>query len=283
MAIRFIKAEDIIPPLTREIGKIAFEPDPGVLPMLQKAQAEEESELTRDILSALCKNIEIARLERIPLCQDTGTLVVFAELGIEAMIEGGTLHEILNQAMHLVHEQFYFRASMLGDSLYERQNTKDNTPVILHLEQVEGDKLKLIFGLKGGGAENMSRLKMFYPSADEREITEFVLETVKLAGSKACPPFIIGIGIGGNFESCALMAKRALFDPLDKNNPNPIYAELERTILQQVNEIGIGAMGMGGRLTALGVKIRTAPCHIASLPVGVNLQCHSHRHSEVTI
>ncbi|MCK9310208.1 MAG: fumarate hydratase, partial [Candidatus Cloacimonetes bacterium] len=177
----------------------------------------------------------------------------------------------------------YLRASVLTDPLLNRVNSGNNCPAIVHTKIVAGEKLHLHIAQKGGGAENMSRLKMFNPSACPCDVVDYAVETVFLAGSKACPPLIVGIGIGGNFEQCALLAKEALFDNLDARNPEPVYEKLEEDILAAINLTGIGAQGMGGKLTALAVHIKTAPCHIASLPVAVNLQCHSHRHLKFTI
>ncbi len=283
MTIRRLHSADILSRIIPEIGRIASEPDPLILTFMQQALQEEASEISRDVLISLCENISIAKQDKIPACQDTGTLVVFAELGREICLVDFTLQEILNQAMQQAQKDFYLRASMVADPLFDRINSGNNTPVILHLDQVEGDRLKLVFGLKGGGAENMSRIKMFTLADRQKAISDFVLETVLLAGSKACPPLVIGIGIGGNLETCAILAKRALFDPLDQENPDPNYAMLEKEILKKVNETGIGAMGMGGKNTAFAVKLRSAPCHIASFPIAVNLQCHSHRHAELII
>jgi fumarate hydratase subunit alpha len=185
--------------------------------------------------------------------------------------------------MAIAQKKFFLRASLLSDPLFARNNTGNNTPVTLHLSQVPGDQLKLLMAQKGGGAENMSRLKMFNPSANDQDIAEFVVETVKRAGAKACPPLVVGLGIGGNFETCALLANRALFDPLNSPNPAEFYARMEQELLEKINATEIGAQGMGGVSTCLAVKIRTAECHIASLPVAVNLQCHAHRHIEISI
>ncbi len=283
MPLRIIKADLIESELIKAIGSITFEPDPDILPTLLRCQKEETSELAKDVLNCLVENVHCAKEDSIPLCQDTGTLVVFIQLGSNVHIEGASLNKIVNMALEKAYEKYYLRASQVIDPLYKRINTANNTPAIIHLRLTEGDQIRILIGQKGGGAENMSRLKMFPPSASEDDIVAYVLETVQLAGSKACPPLVVGIGIGGNFESCALLAKEALFQPLQHPNPHPEYNMLEQRILKVINESGIGPQGMGGHTTALAVHILTAPCHIASLPVAVNLQCHAHRHTEITI
>lgn len=283
MPIRTIYPLDIIQKVVQAIGEITFEPDPCIKAIIDNARIIEESESAKDILGIIEENIQVANEDRIPLCQDTGTLIVFASLGNEVCIHNSTLQDILNEAARQASQLYYLRASLVNDPLFNRINTKDNTPVILHLEQVLGDRLELHIAQKGGGAENMSRIKMFTPSATRGDLIDFVLETVRIAGSKACPPIIVGIGIGGNFETSAMLAKRALFDPLDQDNPNQEYAGLERDILKVINETGIGPAGMGGLTTAMAVKIKVSACHIASLPVSVNLQCHAHRHCCLTI
>jgi len=283
MPSRTLYPEDIIPIVVQAIAKISFQPDAFIKTFIKSSILKEESELAKDILGILCENTKIATEDRIPLCQDTGTLVVFASMGNELSIGHSTLQEILDEAARQASQEYYLRRSIVSDPLVDRRNTQDNTPVILHLDQVGGDKLELHIAQKGGGAENMSRIKMFTPSANRNDVIDFVLETVRIAGSKACPPIIVGIGIGGNFETSALLAKRALFDPLDQENPNPEYARLEKDILKAINATGLGPAGMGGLTTAMAVKIRVMACHIASLPVSVNLQCHAHRHCRITI
>ncbi len=281
MPVRHLKADDIIHRIVETIGHITYFNDPQVKSLLQQGLQEEKQELPRDVLHTILSNLELSPRCEIPLCQDTGSLVVFAEMGNELYLDE-TLHGILNRAMSIAQNKYFLRASQLSDPLFARRNTGDNTPVILHMSIVRGNRLKLMIAQKGGGAENMSRLKMFTPSAGVQEIGDFVVETVNLAGAKACPPLIVGLGLGGNFETCASLAKRALFDPLDVPNPQSEYAKLELELLERINATGIGAQGMGGRTTCLAVKIRTAPCHIASLPAAVNLQCHAHRHAEIT-
>lgn len=279
---RYLRAEDIVNRVVEAIGFITFHPDPMIETLLQNCLLKEKKELPRDVIHTIISNIQLSPDCGIPLCQDTGSLVVFAELGSALSLEED-LSSTLNEAMAIAQKKFFLRASLLSDPLFARNNTGNNTPVTLHLSQVPGDQLKLLMAQKGGGAENMSRLKMFNPSANDQDIAEFVVETVKRAGAKACPPLVVGLGIGGNFETCALLAKRALFDPLNSPNPAEFYARMEQELLEKINATEIGAQGMGGVSTCLAVKIRTAECHIASLPVAVNLQCHAHRHIEISI
>ncbi len=250
---------------------------------IAKAAQTETSAVARDILQTLIQNQKIASRERIPLCQDTGSLVVFAEVGADLHIEGMTLYEAINEAVRKAWTRLYLRASVTSDPLFGRENTRDNTPAIVHSEIVSGDRLRLRIAQKGGGAENMSALRMFTPGATPEDIIQFVTETVSIAGGKPCPPIIIGIGIGGNFETCALLAKKALFVPLGAPHPEPDYACLERDIVSSVNATGIGPQGLGGNTTALAVHILHAPCHIASLPVAINIQCHAHRHGSIEL
>jgi fumarate hydratase subunit alpha len=283
MPYRYVSHETIASELATAIKYITFNPDPDLPAKLKLALNNESNPLSREILNCMLQNIELSPAREIPLCQDTGTLVVFAEIGNQCIIEGLPLPEIINETLKKVSAELYLRPSILQDPLFRRENTGNNAPAIVHLSLVEGDKIRLQIAQKGGGAENMSRLKMFTPSANAAEIMNFAVETVVLAKGNACPPVIIGIGIGGNFETCALLAKKAILQPLYNNNPIEEYALLEKDILNRVNETGIGVQGMGGKTTALAVHILTAPCHIASLPVAVNLQCHSHRHIEIII
>jgi len=283
MAYRYVSCETIESELANAIKYITFTPDPELPARLKNALANETSEISKDILNCMLKNIELAPKIEIPLCQDTGTLVVFAEIGNQCIIEGPPLTEIINETLIKVSKELYLRPSIVKDPLLQRENTGNNAPAIVHISIIKGDKIKLHIDQKGGGAENKSRLQMFTPSASSEDIKNFVVETVTLAGGNACPPLIIGIGIGGNFETCALLAKKAILQPLSKKNPLKEYAILEQEILESVNATGIGVQGLGGKTTALVVHILTAPCHIASLPVAVNLQCHSHRHMELVI
>ena len=281
--MRIVSAATIEAAIIEAIGQISYCPDPGIKPALQRALKEEHEPLAIDVLNTILENLSAAEEDKIPLCQDTGSLVVFAEIGNEVVIEGETLDEIVNNALIQATQKYGLRRSILNDPLYNRQNSENNAPAIIHVHLTKNAKIRMVLAQKGGGAENMSQLKMMNPSATEDDIISFVVRTVIEAGGRACPPLVIGVGIGGNFEDVALLAKRALMRPLGEPNPDPRYAELEHKILIAVNETGVGAQGLGGKCTALGLQIEVAPCHIASLPVAVNLQCHAHRHIEIEI
>jgi fumarate hydratase subunit alpha len=247
-----------------------------------KTAAKKETGLPAKILNLCVKNAEIAKKELIPLCQDTGTAIIFAEVGDKLFIDG-SLEEALQLGVKQGYEEGYLRKSIVADPLFTRANTKDNTPAIVHINFCKGDKLKLTLLLKGAGAENMSALKMFAPCSDIADIKKFILHTVKSAGAKACPPLVIGVGIGGNFEQCPLLAKKALTRAAGKNNKDKRYAVLEQELLAAINALNIGPQGLGGKTTALAVNIEFAPCHMASLPVAVNIGCHSNRHITKTL
>ncbi len=281
--MRIIEAETIINAIVQQITRITYHCDPEVLKLISSARDRETDVLGKDVLEAILQNNQLAAETHIPLCQDTGTTVIFAELGHEVLIAGACLQELTDEAIRRAQSSCPLRASIVKEPLFDRNNTQDNSPVVLHLSQVRGDTLRLRIAQKGGGAENMSFLTMFSPAADFLQIGAAIVEGVLLSGSKACPPLIIGIGIGGNFERCAILAKQALLEPLGRLNHHPDYAELEQNILQEVNQKGSGAQGLGGSLTALAVHILHEPCHIASLPVAVNLQCHAHRHAEIVL
>ena len=233
-----------------------------------------------NLIRLILKNAKIASKGEYPLCQDTGSTVVFAEIGEDIHIEGN-INEAVNEGVRKGYKEGYLRKSIVSNPLLNRKNTGDNTPAILHLSIVKGDKIKLKVLLKGGGAENASRLKMFTPADGKEEIIDFIKQSVKEAGGKACPPYILGIGIGGDFEQCAFLAKKAL--TRNRANSKKSCALLEKEILREVNSLGIGAQGLGGKVTALSVYVESAPCHMASLPVAVNICCHSHRIKEGVI
>lgn len=249
---------------------------------LEEAYAKEESPTGRDVLKQILANAEIAAAEQMPMCQDTGVAVVFLEVGQEVAITGGYLYDAVNEGVKKGYTEGYLRKSMVGDPL-KRQNTGDNTPAVIHTKIVPGDRLKITVAPKGGGSENMSALAMLTPAAGREGVKKFVVETVKKAGPNPCPPVVVGVGIGGNFEKAALLAKEALLRPLGEPNPEPDLAALEQEILAEINRLGIGPQGFGGRVTALAVHINTFPCHIASLPVAVNLNCHAARHKTVVL
>lgn len=277
--MRTLQVSDIKTKVKEALAELGISTDPAVENAIRDSLQSETSELAKDILSTLLQNYRIGKADCLPICQDTGSVVFLIELGEEVILQGGSLTDVLQEAVCEVWQEQYFRASILQDPLFERKNTKDNTPAILHSELVKGDKLTIRMALKGGGAENMSALCMLKPSDGREGIQNFVLETIIKAGGNACPPLIVGIGIGGNFETCALLAKKALFREFGSPHPEKQWAIFETELLQAINQTGIGPQGLGGKTTALAVQIETAPCHLASLPVAVNLNCHAHRHA----
>ncbi|MGI6537547.1 MAG: fumarate hydratase [Caldicoprobacterales bacterium] len=252
-----------------------------VVKLLKAAREREDSPFGRSVLDQIIENIKISGEKSLPLCQDTGMAVVFIELGHDVHITGGSLTEAVNQGVRRGYEKGFLRKSVL--SPLKRENTGDNTPAIIHLEMVEGSKIKITAAPKGFGSENMSRLKMLKPSDGVEGVKKFVLDTVIEAGANPCPPVIVGIGIGGTMEKAALIAKKALLREAGKPNPDPETAKLEKELLEKINATGIGPQGLGGRTTALAVHIDTFPTHIAGLPVAVNMQCHAARHAEAVL
>ncbi|MBN1780240.1 fumarate hydratase [bacterium] len=253
-----------------------------VLNRLRECRDRESSAIGRQVLSQIVRNADMARDEAMPMCQDTGVAVVFVELGQEVHIQGGNLTDAIQEGVSEGYRQGYLRKSMVRDP-FDRVNTGDNTPAVIHLETVPGDLLRLTVAPKGGGSENMSTVVMLPPSAGLDGVREFVLNWVERAGANPCPPVIVGVGIGGNFEHCAYLAKKSLLRDIGDRHPDPFYAALEIQLLEAVNTLGIGPQGFGGDCTALEVFIETAPCHIASLPVAVNLQCHAARHRQAVL
>ena len=251
---------------------------PDVVAALEQARQREESAAGREVLTRLIENSAIAAEEGLPICQDTGIAVVFVEIGDEVQVAGGRLRDAINEGVRQGYEKGYLRKSLVVSPL-DRRNTGDNTPPVIHTQAVPGDSLKITVAPKGAGSENMSRLKMMAPAEGMEAVKRFVVASVENAGASACPPLVLGVGLGGTFEQCALIAKQALIRPLSRRNPNPTAAALEADLLDLVNATGIGPMGVGGRITALAVNVETRPCHIASLPVAVNLQCHAARHA----
>ncbi|MBI2165594.1 MAG: fumarate hydratase [Chloroflexi bacterium] len=256
---------------------------PDVLQALERAQAKEESKAGKRIISLILENAKAAADEEEPLCQDTGTTVVFLEVGQDVHVVGGALSEAINAGVRRGYQEGFLRKSIAAHPFTKRLNTRDNTPSIIHAEIVPGDQLKIGVLTKGGGAENMSRMAMLKPSDGREGIVNFVLETVSRAGGNACPPSIIGLGIGGTYDYVAYLAKKAITRPLGQPSPDPDNATLERDLLEKVNDLGIGPLGFGGRVTALAVHVESYPCHIASLPVAVNIQCHSARYKKAVL
>ena len=246
------------------------------------ASQREENALGRSILCDLCENMRAARELGLPVCQDTGMAVVFAEIGQEVHFTGGSFEEAVNKGVHRGYTEGLLRCSVAADPI-RRGNTGDNTPAVIHTRLVPGDRVSLTVAPKGFGSENMSRLQMMTPAATEEDLIAFVAETVRLAGGNPCPPVVLGVGIGGDFEQCALLAKTALCRPVSERNKDPFYAELEEKMLRAVNETGVGPQGFGGDTTALAVNIEWAPTHIAGLPIAVNVGCHVTRHRSLVL
>jgi fumarate hydratase subunit alpha len=256
---------------------------PDVAAALARAREAEESPLGKQILEELLDNAAIARQERMPMCQDTGVVHVFVELGQDVRLTGGDLKAAIDEGVRQGYEAGYLRKSVVDDPIFRRANTQDNTPAIVYIDLVPGEHLSLAVVPKGTGSENMSGLKMLTPAQGTRGIRDFVVEVVDRAGSNPCPPVIVGVGVGGMMDRAAMLAKKALLREVGTTHPDPSTAALEREILQAVNDLGIGPAGLGGRTTALAVHIETAPTHIGALPVAVNLQCHAARHAERTL
>jgi len=252
-----------------------------VIQALEQARGDEESPVGREILDRIIENAQVAKAERIPLCQDTGMAVVFLEIGQEVHVEGGALSEAIHEGVRQGYRDGSLRKSVLHP--ISRVNTGDNTPAVIHAEIVPGDRLKITMAPKGFGSENMSRVTMFPPAAGIEAVKDFVVQRIEESGGNPCPPIVVGVGIGGTFEKAALIAKKALLRPLGTANPDPLLAEIEAELLKRINNLGIGPMGLGGRTTALAVHVNTYPTHIASIPCAVNIQCHSCRHREVEL
>ena len=258
-----------------------FDLGQDVLDAFKKAQAVEESPAGVEILKQLEENASIARRERVAICQDTGIAVVFVELGQDVHLVGGDLNSAINEGVRRGYKEGYLRKSLCHP--FTRANTGDNTPAVIHVKIVPGEKVKLTVAPKGGGSENMSRVTILTPAAGKEGIVEYVVQRVKESGPNPCPPTIVGVGIGGTFENAALLAKEALLRPIGSENRDPELAALEAEILERINKLGIGPQGLGGRTTSLAVHINMMPCHIASLPLAVNIQCHAQRHKEAVI
>ena len=256
-----------------------FELGEDIIAAFKERKKTEESPVGKEILEQLVENARIAKEEKIAICQDTGFSVFFVELGDEVKVGGGNLVEAINEGVRQGYKEGYLRKSICHP--FTRKNTGDNTPAIVHVDLVPGDQLKIIVVPKGGGSENMSRVTMLKPSDGIEGIKRFVIERVRESGANPCPPLVIGVGIGGTFEKAALIAKKALLRPVGSKNPDPELAALEKELLFEINNLGIGPQGLGGRTTALAVHVKMHPCHIGSLPVAININCHASRHKEI--
>jgi len=281
--MREIEAKEITQTVSQLFQEANFFLPDDVLASLKQARETEESSVGCEVLDRILENAELSVKEGIPLCQDTGTALVLLELGQEVHITGGDLYTAVNEGVRQAYDEGYLRKSMVRQPYSARVNTKDNTPAIIYTDIVPGDKLKITVMPKGGGAENMTRLAMLTPARGRQGIIDFVVNAVDEAGSNPCPPVIVGVGIGGTAERTLMLAKRALLRKVGEPNPDAEVAELEKEILERINKLGIGPMGYGGRMTALAVHVEVFPAHIASMPVAVNLQCHSARHKEAIL
>ena len=273
--------------ITEAVARLCMEANyylgTDVVNAMEAALDQEPSEVGRGILQQILENARIARENDVPICQDCGLAVVFIELGQDLHIVGGDLYEAIDEGVRQGYEKGYLRKSSVRQPFSARVNTRDNTPAIIHTQIVPGEHLHITVAPKGGGSENMSRLAMLTPAAGRKGIVDFVVEAVDKAGANPCPPIVVGVGVGGTFERVAFLAKRALLREIGTSNPDPELDELEKELLERVNRLGIGPQGLGGRTTALAVHVEAAPCHIASMPVAINFQCHAARHKEALL
>jgi len=279
--MREIEFKEIVDSVAKLCIKINYELDPDVVDSFIKSLDTEKSSVGKEVLELLIANAKTAKEEEVPSCQDTGTAVVFLELGQDVVIKGGNLTEAIEEGVRKGYLEGYLRKSMCNP--FTRANTGDNCPSIIHTRVVSGNKLSISIAAKGGGSENMSRLIMLSPSDSIEGIKKFVIETVDQAGPNPCPPLIVGIGVGGNFETCAILAKKALMRKLGEPSKDETAAKIEQELLSALNQTGIGPAGFGGTTTVIGVHMDVMPCHIASLPVAVNLNCHAARHGKIVL
>lgn len=279
--MKIIKAKDIEKKIYELCGKTCIVLPDDVKNRINESLENETNDTAKEVLNEIIKNYHVAEQENLPLCQDTGVAIFFVEIGDEVYIEGN-LTQSINAAVAMSYKDHYLRKSIVKDPI-DRVNTQNNTPAIIHIDIVTGDQLKITFCPKGGGSENMSRIAMLKPADGWDGIENFVIDTVKKAGPNPCPPIIVGIGIGGTFDYAPILAKKSLARELDDKNNNLFYAEKEKDLLTKINNLNIGPAGFGGKTTALSVKINAHPCHIASMPVAVNIQCHSARHGQVIL
>lgn len=281
--MREIPAEEITAAVAKLAVQACCDLPEEMRAALEKAKGAEPSPVGRDILDQLLENAEIAEREQVPICQDTGLAVVFADIGQDVHITGGDFVEAVNKGIHQGYVDGFLRKSSVEEPLFERKNTKDNTPAIIHTRIVPGDKIRLRLAPKGAGSENKSVLKMLVPADGIEGVRKVILDAVKAAGPNSCPPLVVGVGLGGNMELACLCAKRAAARDIGTRNPDPRYAAFEDELLELVNKTGIGPQGLGGETTAVAVHVEWAPTHIASLPVAVNINCHAARHGEAVL
>ena len=275
--------QDIVDKVREACIEANYSLSKDVMAAYEKALETEKSPLGQEVLIQIMENARIADKEGMPLCQDTGLAVFFVEVGQDVSIVGGLLNDAINEGVRQGYNAGYLRKSVVQDPIFERRNTSDNTPAIIHTEIVAGDRLKMMLDIAGGGCENMAALKMLRPADGLEGVKHFVVETVRNAGANPCPPVVVGVGIGGDFEKVAMLAKKALLRPVGQPSPKLEVAALEEDLLKRVNQLGIGPVGLGGVVTAFAVHIEIHPCHIASLPIAVNLGCHSSRHKSINL
>ncbi len=282
MEIRTIKAETITDTVEKLFKDLNYNIGNDISEALCNAQKNEESPVGKAVIAQLLENNKIAAEEKIPICQDTGMAVLFVEYGERVVIDGN-FKEAVEEGVRRAYVGGYLRKSVVTDPVFDRVNTKDNTPAIIYTDIVEGDKIKILAGCKGFGSENMSQIKMLTPSAGIEGVKQFILDAVKYAGPNPCPPIVVGVGIGGTFEKAAQLAKKATLRPINTKNEDPRYAKLEDELIEEINKMGFGPAGLGGNTTAIGVNVETYPTHIAGMPVAVNICCHAARHKEAVI
>ena len=281
--MREISVKNIEERIVSACESMAIEYNPDIVSALETAFAEEKGSRAKDALGMLLENAKIAKEERIPICQDTGMVIVWLKAGQDVHFTDGSLSEAIQRGVARGYTENYLRASVVDDPVFQRKNTKTNTPCVIYTEITEGEEVSIELMAKGFGSENKSRSVMLTPADGKEGIEKFVLETIQLAGPNACPPFVVGVGIGGTFDSCAVMSKHALLRPLNENHPDPVYAALERELTEKANALNIGPMGLHGKTTVLKVQIESAPTHIAGMPCAVNICCHVCRHAKVVI
>jgi fumarate hydratase subunit alpha len=281
--MREIKVKELIPVVRKLCIDANIYMGKDVIDRIKELLNKEESETAKEVLTLLLENYELAEEKQMPICQDTGIAVIFVELGQDVHLTDGDFVEALNEGVRQGYKDGYLRKSMVDDPIIARINTKDNTPAIIYTDIVPGDKIRITVAPKGGGSENMSEVKMMKAADGINGVIDFVVDRVSRSGGNPCPPIIVGVGLGGNFEQSALLAKKSLLKNLDEVNPDPQWAAVEAEMLQKINDLGIGPQGLGGRTTALAVNILHKPCHIASMPVAVNVQCHAARHKSIII
>ena len=283
MNIRQIKAETVTETVKQLFLDCNYFIGKDIMTALEKARENEKSKVGKSVLTQIIENDKLAAKEEVPLCQDTGMAILFVEYGDKVVIEDGSFEDAVNEGVRQAYKDGYLRKSVVNDPVFDRLNTKDNTPAIIHTRIVKGDKIKITAGGKGFGSENMSAIKMLTPSYGIEGVKKFILDTVRTAGPNPCPPIVVGVGIGGTFERCAQLAKKATFRAIDTHNEDERYAKLEDELLESINKMGFGPAGLGGTTTAIGVNIETSPTHIAGMPVAVNICCHAAGHASAEI